>query len=85
MTGMTAAESVRDMGLSVGDTIEGQQVQYDGTLNTVRMTLLWVGESIAVWRWTERYGLGPWSRPEESATWDLSFRTWRKVDGDRSH
>ncbi len=39
MTRMTAAESVRNMGLAVRYTIEGQQVQYDGTLNTVRLTL----------------------------------------------
>ena len=82
MVGMTAAESVRNMGLAVGDTIEGQQVRYDGTLSTVRLTLLWAGDSIAVWRMTERYGLGPWSQPEEASDWDLSFRTWKKVDGE---
>lgn len=74
---MNSADQARAMGLQVGDTIEG--TESDGEI--ARLTLLWIGNDVAVFRVTELRTRGEgWSEPEESADWDLSCREWRKVD-----
>jgi hypothetical protein len=67
------------MGLKVGDTIEGTE-RVNAWWNTARLTLLWLGETEAVWRMTDRNSNRPhWSEPREAANWTLSYRDWRKV------
>ena len=74
------------MGLAVGDTIEGTSPHhgFGERVETVRLTLLWVGERIAVWRCVRRHGTsGEWEDDGEQAHWDLAMREWHKVsDGD---
>ena len=50
LSNMNPAQQARALGLVVGDTIEGV---HNGC--TARLTLLWLGESVAVWRVTEQY------------------------------
>lgn len=67
------------MGLSVGETIQGIE-HYEGGWNEARLTLLWLGESAAVFRYTRRTRSNEtWSVPKESANWDLEHREWEKV------
>lgn len=79
---MSPAEQARAMGLKVGDTIEGTDVCMDGWWITSRLTLLWLGEELAVWRETYRSADNPeWSDPEESASCDLDYKEWKKISG----
>lgn len=73
------ADQCREMGLSVGDTIEGTEGGGDWW-NTTRLTLLWLGEQQAVWMMADRSSTRPeWSEPREAVNWTLSCREWRKV------
>jgi hypothetical protein len=74
------ADQCRALGLSVGDTIEGREDCHDGSWEETRLTLLWLGEEVAVWRAIDRNcRRKTWSAPEESADWTLEWRDWRKV------
>lgn len=64
------------MGLQIGDTIEGTQHDH-----TARLMLLWLGEDVAVWRYWMWLKDGQWLDRGEVADWDLSCRTWAKVEG----
>jgi hypothetical protein len=76
---LAAAEQCRSLGLRVGDTIEGRE-SYPGGWHQARLTLLWMGDDVAVWRVMERNSDNPtWSEPHEGADWDLSCRRWRRV------
>lgn len=76
----SAAEQARALGLAVGDTIEGREEAPRGYWHEARLTLLWLGDEVAVWRATERSSERPnWSEPEECADWTLECRQWRKV------
>jgi hypothetical protein len=73
------AEQCRRLGLQVGDTIEGTE-SGPGWWNTTRLTLLWLGETEAAWRMTDKSVNRPeWSEPEEAVNWTLDCREWRKV------
>lgn len=50
-----SAREARAMGLQIGDTIEGKQDDH-----TARLTLLWLGEDVAVWRYWSRLDGGEW-------------------------
>lgn len=72
---MNTADQCRAMGLSIGDTIES--TNWD---SPARLTLIWLGETVAVFRVRERIGFyGEWSEPRESANWTLLHRYWRKL------
>lgn len=74
------AEQCRALGLTVGDTIEGREEAPRGYWHEARLTLLWMGQEVAVWSVTERSSERPtWSEPEECADWTLECRKWRKV------
>lgn len=75
----TAAEC-RALGLVVGDTIEG--TEGDTTWwNKARLTLLWLGEEVAVFRVTTKTQRSTtWSSPRESANWSLRHRYWNKIN-----
>lgn len=78
--GSSAADQCRALGLVVGDTIEGREEAPDGHWHDARLTLLWLGDELAVWRVTERTSAHDrWSEPSESASWSLDSRDWRKV------
>lgn len=70
------------LNVQVGDTIEGTEKWRDGW-NTTRLTLLWLGQEVAVWRETSRASHRPeWSKPQESSDWTLDCRVWRHVGAD---
>lgn len=76
----SVADQCRAMGLMVGDTIEGTEGGSDWW-NTTRLTLLWLGETEAVWRVTYSSSARPhWSEPCEAVNWTLHYRDWRKID-----
>lgn len=77
---MTDADSARALGLKVGDTIEGTERAGDWW-SIAQLTLLWLGDEIAVWRVFERTSECPIGRPiHEAADWSLDARDWRKVE-----
>jgi len=78
----TVADQCRRLGLRVGDTIEGRE-QGSGWWNVTRLTLLWLGETEAMWRMTDRNQIRDWSTPRETANWILSCRDWRKIEEER--
>lgn len=75
------ADQCRELGLKVGDTIEGMET-YEGGWCIEHLTLLWVGETTAVFRQSSLNSSNPlmWTQPRESASWDLSHRDWRLCD-----
>lgn len=76
----TPADEVRERGLQVGDTIEGRYDGDNGWWHIARLTLLWVGEEVVVWRSSEMSSLRPtWSPPRETYGWTLIARDWKKV------
>jgi hypothetical protein len=80
----SVADQCRALGLKVGDTIEGTEGGA-GWWNTTRLTLLWLGETLAAWSVTDRSSSRPnWSEPCEAANWSLSCRDWRKVGAERT-
>ncbi len=79
---MSGVEQCRRLNVQVGDTIQGTE-SYPGAWGTTRLTLLWIGKEIAVWRETHQSSLdAKWTEPKESACWDLSHREWRHVGAD---
>lgn len=70
---LTHADQCRQMGIKVGDTIRGD---YRG-IDTVILTLLWLGDRVAVWRVRVRYwNMTQWNATYESASWSLGHREW---------
>lgn len=75
-----AAQACREMGLTVGDSILGAVGSAHSVWSETKLTLLWLGESVAVWHvQNRRGGEDEWSAPEETSNWCLGFRSWRKV------
>ena len=77
-----AADQCRELGIVFGETIVGRE--YSGGDNSrwheARLTLLWFGESEAVFSVQERTDRMPrWSKSRESANWTLECRVWRKT------
>jgi hypothetical protein len=67
------------MGINIGDTIEGMETS-GKYWHEARLTLLWLGQEVAVFRVTERSDDQPeWSEPEESGDWTLECRDCRKL------
>lgn len=78
---MSVADECRAMKLKVGDTIFGRE-DTCGYWQEARLTLLYLGNTVAVWAETTRsnaHGNGEWSPPKESANWSLCWRKWEKV------
>jgi len=73
------ADRMRASGLRVGDRIQYTE-RVAGGLRDVRLTLLWVGEELAVWRVCHRYAIGPWCEQGETASWDPRDKIWSRVD-----
>lgn len=72
----SVAGQCRQMGVSVGDLIEG----VDRCGNLERLQLLWLGETLAVFSVSRRAaGRDIWDASFESANWVLHVRPWYKV------
>ena len=84
----TAAEQARELGLTVGDTIQGREEVGEGW-HEARITLLWLGTTHAVWivsgRGSKSYFGGAWSPPHEATNWDLACREWERVETPPEH
>jgi len=79
----SVADRCRELGLRVGDTIEGTEGG-QAWWNTTRLTLLWLGEETAAWMMTNRSSERPeWSEPRESCNWTLNYRDWKKIVAER--
>lgn len=77
----TTAEQCREMGLSVGDVIEGREGS-GGWWSESRLTLLFLGAQVAVFSEQRRNSAQPeWRDDGESGNWTLNCRAWRKVGG----
>ena len=78
---METASKCREMGLQVGDTIEGREGDDKGKWwDITRLTLLWLGEEVVVWSQTHiNHTSDKWTAPKEEACWSLDYRDWRKV------
>ena len=84
----SAAEQARELGLTVGDTIQGREEVGDGW-HEARITLLWLGTTHAAWIVSGRSSRpregGAWSPPHEATNWDLSFREWERIKTPPEH
>jgi hypothetical protein len=74
------ARECQQLGINVGDNIVGRETYASGGWSEARLTLLWVGRRIAVWRVRERTSeKRRWGPAEESSMWTLRYRTWKRV------
>lgn len=76
------ADQCREMGLSVGDIIQGREdANYrEGGFHETRLKLLWLGEREAAFLEQKRSDLQPeWSKPVEESSWTLDCRRWWRV------
>ncbi len=82
------ADQARELGLKVGDTIQGRQNVGEGW-SEARITLLWLGATQAVWIVSGRTNCSRfergWSHPHESIGWDLHCRDWERVTTPPEH
>ena len=78
--GMNTADQCRAMGLAVGDIIVGRET-YGDEWSESRLELLFVGESVAVFREYVRnnYGQPEWRKDGESGNWTLNCKQWSKL------
>ena len=75
-----AADQCRELGIAVGDTITGRESGGGAYWHEARLTLLWLGETEAVWREQSRTNeRQEWSSPREAVNWTLECRRWRKT------
>ena len=85
---VTAAEQALELGLTVGDTIQGRWDVGDGW-HEARITLLWLGTTHTVWIVSGRGSKSrigtAWSPPHEATDWDLSCREWERVQTPPEH
>jgi hypothetical protein len=84
----SSADQARELGLKLGDTIQGRQEVGDGWVES-RITLLWLGMTQTVWIVSGRTHLsrfeGGWSCPHESVSWDLHTRDWERIKTPPEH
>lgn len=72
------AKQIREMGIVVGQTIVGREGDAEGKWwSESRLTLLWVGETDAVFRLSRRNNSLPaWRDDGEASNWTLDSRKW---------
>ena len=84
----TCAEQARELGLQVGDTIQGREGVGD-YWREARITLLWMGTTHTAWIVSGRSNRpregGAWSPPHEATNWDLSCRDWQRIETPPEH
>lgn len=79
------ADQCREMGLAVGDVIQGREeaTYREGGFHETRLKVLWLGQSEAVLLEEKRSDLHPdWSSPVECSSWTLDCRRWWRVGHD---
>ena len=75
------AKQCREMGINVGDTIIGRE-SYAGGWNDAMLTLIFVGEFVAVFKVMRRNSnRTKWRDEGESAGWRLNCREWYLING----
>ena len=78
-TGSNSADQCRQMGLTVGDVIQGRET-YGNDWSESRLTLLFVGNEVAVFSEERRNNQNPkWRKDGESGNWTLNCRAWSRV------
>lgn len=84
----SSAEQIRELGLAVGDTIQGREEVGD-YWHEARITLLWIGATHAAWVVSGRSSRpregNAWSAPHEAVQWDLSCREWERIETPPEH
>lgn len=84
----SAAEQARELGLQVGDTIQGREEVGD-YWHEARITLLWIGTTHTAWIASGRSSRpregSTWSPPHESTNWDLCCRDWQRIETPPEH
>ena len=80
----STADQARELGLKVGDTIQGREEVGDGW-HDAWITLVWLGKTNTVWIVSGRNNRRPWSPPYESANWDLGRREWERTETPPEH
>lgn len=81
------AEQARELGLAVGDTIQGRREVGD-YWHEARITLLWIGTAPTVWIVSGRSSRpceSAWSAPQEDTDWVLSYRDWQRIETPPEH
>jgi hypothetical protein len=75
---MPLASQIHEMGINLGDTIVGREGDKEGTCwSEKRLTLLWVGQTAAVfWVATRNKSVPTWNEVGEAANWTLDSRKW---------
>lgn len=84
----SAAEQARELGLQVGDTIQGREELGD-YWHEARITLCWIGTAHTVWIVSgrssrPREGVA-WSAPRETTDCDLACRDWQRIETPPEH
>jgi len=74
---LEVADQVRELGLQLGDMIEGHEGDHG-----VRLVLKFLGAEVAVFDEWMHVDDGTWRYLGESAEWDLSCRDWVPVDAE---
>lgn len=73
----TCAQQCRELGLVPGHVIVGRETYSTGSWSESKMTLLWVGEELAVWKVQRRTNQAPnWRKTGEQSNWTLTCRDW---------
>ena len=78
------ADQARELGLKVGDTIQGREEVGDGW-HDAWITLVWLGKVNTVWISSGRSHRRPWSPPCETVNWDLETRDWARIETPPEH
>ena len=73
----SSAEQAREMGITLGDMIEGREHYSRGAWSDARLQLVWIGETVAVWKvWRRNNERPEWRYTGEQANWTLDGRRW---------
>lgn len=73
------ATQVRQLGLAVGDFIQGKTIYLAGWEESC-LQILWIGHKAVVFHeWRRTSNVPDWTDCGEVASWDLSWRDWQKV------
>ena len=79
-TAADTASQCRELGLAVGDTIVGRQRWPGDRWAEAKLTLLYLGRKVAVWRVQRRDSLRPrWRTAGEQSNWTLNCREWSRA------
>lgn len=73
----TPAEQCASLGLAIGSIIIGRETLSNGHWSDAKLTLLWVGKELAVWRVHRRSHKDlDWKETGEQSNWTLDVRDW---------